>query len=166
MKVLIVNVSDVGGGAAIAGLRLVEALNMHGIEAVLGVPNKKSDSPYVIELPKKRHCFFYRFWRELCDNFWKSKSLKFLTQRLKRKFVTTNTILHRKNFHSQTDINWINNSDFDIVNLHWICGVICNKDIAKIKKPIVWTMHDTWPFCGAEHYPNVLENDVRYTQDK
>ena len=25
-------------------------------------------------------------------------------------------------------------------------------DIAKIKKPIVWTLHDMWAFCGAEHY--------------
>ena len=26
------------------------------------------------------------------------------------------------------------------------------KDISKIKKPIVWTLHDMWAFCGAEHY--------------
>ena len=25
------------------------------------------------------------------------------------------------------------------------------KDIAKIKKPIVWTLHDMWAFSGAEH---------------
>ena len=38
------------------------------------------------------------------------------------------------------------------------------KDIAKIKKPIVWTMHDSWPCCGAEHYQNVLENDTRWQE--
>ena len=25
------------------------------------------------------------------------------------------------------------------------------KDISKIKKPIVWTLHDMWAFSGAEH---------------
>ena len=24
-------------------------------------------------------------------------------------------------------------------------------DISKIKKPLVWTLHDMWGFCGAEH---------------
>ena len=28
-------------------------------------------------------------------------------------------------------------------------------DIGKIKKPIVWTLHDMWAFCGAEHYSQV-----------
>jgi glycosyltransferase involved in cell wall biosynthesis len=27
-------------------------------------------------------------------------------------------------------------------------------DISSIKKPIVWTIYDMWPFCGAEHYTN------------
>ena len=30
--------------------------------------------------------------------------------------------------------------------------------ISKIKSKIVWTMHDMWPFCGAEHYTS----DERY----
>ena len=25
-------------------------------------------------------------------------------------------------------------------------------DIGRINKPIVWTLHDMWAFCGAEHY--------------
>ena len=36
------------------------------------------------------------------------------------------------------------------------------KDISKIQKPIVWTTHDSWICCGAEHHPNILENDSRY----
>jgi glycosyltransferase involved in cell wall biosynthesis len=47
----------------------------------------------------------------------------------------------------------INNADADIVNLHWVNGEMLSiSDIAKIKKPIVWTLHDMWLFCGAEHY--------------
>lgn len=47
----------------------------------------------------------------------------------------------------------INSSDYDIVNLHWTNGeTISIEDIGRIKKPIVWTLHDMWPFCGSEHY--------------
>ena len=42
----------------------------------------------------------------------------------------------------------------DIVHLHWINGGMINvKDLLKINKPIVWTMHDYWPFSGGYHYP-------------
>jgi glycosyltransferase involved in cell wall biosynthesis len=44
-------------------------------------------------------------------------------------------------------------SDNDIINLHWINGEMLSVgDIASIKKPVVWTLHDMWAFCGAEHY--------------
>jgi len=50
----------------------------------------------------------------------------------------------------------INQSDADIVNLHWINNeMISIREIGKIKKPIVWTLHDMWPICGAAH--NVLD---------
>ena len=52
-------------------------------------------------------------------------------------------------------ISRINNSDADIVHLHWVQGeMISIYDISKIKKPVVWTLHDMWAFCGAEHYTN------------
>ena len=164
MKVLLINYTDAGGGAAIAALRLVTALNEHGVYARLGVTDKRTCSPYSFVLPQKRHFVFYRFF---------AKTLRFLRRLSKLffkcipnpfKFRTSNKILHSTNFYSETDIDWINKSDFDIVNLHWIIGTICNKDIAKIKKPIVWTMHDSWPCCGAEHHPNLLENDTRWKE--
>ena len=42
----------------------------------------------------------------------------------------------------------------DIVNLHWInAGMMSVTDLLRINKPIVWTMHDYWPFSGGYHYP-------------
>ena len=164
MKVLLINFTDAGGGAAIAAVRLVNALNEHGIYARLGVSEKKSANPYVITLPKKKHCFVVKAFRRI--NSFAGKLYAPIARRIPNPFAfhTTNGILHTTNFHSDTDINWINNSEFDIVNLHWINGTVCNKDIAKIKKPIVWTMHDSWPCCGAEHHPNVSENDTRWRE--
>ena len=41
MKILLINFTDAGGGAAIAAVRLVTALNEQGIYARLGVSEKK-----------------------------------------------------------------------------------------------------------------------------
>jgi glycosyltransferase involved in cell wall biosynthesis len=47
----------------------------------------------------------------------------------------------------------INSADADIVNLHWTgSGMLSVYTISRIKKPIVWTLHDMWAFSGAEHY--------------
>ncbi|MFN4043840.1 glycosyltransferase [Limnobacter sp.] len=46
----------------------------------------------------------------------------------------------------------INSSEADIVHLHWTCaGLLSIEQIGKIEKPVVWTMHDMWAFCGTEH---------------
>lgn len=46
---------------------------------------------------------------------------------------------------------WVRNAD--IVHLHWINGGLVRlEDIARIEKPIVWTMRDMWPMTGGCHY--------------
>ena len=160
MKILLINFSDTGGGAAMASVRLVNALNENGIYARLGVLKKSTANPYVFNLPQKKTFIKNEGIKKVCNII----NEKLRNKILNHFFKTTNGIKHTTNFHSRTDIKWINNSDFDIVNLHWISGVICNKDIAKINKPLVWTMHDSWPCCGAEHHPNVIENDTRWKE--
>jgi len=46
----------------------------------------------------------------------------------------------------------INASSASIVHLHWVGGdALSIEDIGHICKPIVWTLHDMWPFCGTGH---------------
>jgi len=41
----------------------------------------------------------------------------------------------------------------DLVHLHWVGGESLSlADIARLPRPTVWTLHDMWAFCGAEHY--------------
>ena len=164
MKILHLNYTDTGGGAANAALNLVEEQNKNGIEAKLGVIQKQTASPFVVPVLKKRS-FFIKLVDGVID------TIKFVLNYMQIYsysspaffFKTTNGILHSANNKTLADIKWINNSDFDIVHLHWInSNMLSVKDIAKIKKPIIWTMHDSWSFCGAEHHPNVLEKDNRY----
>lgn len=47
----------------------------------------------------------------------------------------------------------LNAADAGVVNLHWVGDeTLSIEDIGRIRKPMVWTLHDMWPFCGAEHY--------------
>lgn len=47
----------------------------------------------------------------------------------------------------------VNAADADVVHLHWVNREMLSvADIGRVRKPIVWTLHDMWAFCGAEHY--------------
>ncbi len=71
-----------------------------------------------------------------------------------------NNILHSNSFFPSTLHRNLNKSKAKIIHLHWVqSDTISIKSIGKIKKPIVWTLHDSWPFCGCEHHPNYyIEN--------
>jgi glycosyltransferase involved in cell wall biosynthesis len=148
MKILFVNYCDVGGGTAIAQRRLFEAMLAAKINVYMGVTKKYTHCDRIFELPKNK-------------NYEKQEMKK----NKKKLLQTTNPMQHCISKLSKIDVNFINKSDFDVVHLHWIGGGnISVEDVAKIKKPIAWTMHDSWVFCGAEGHPNVREKDMRFIE--
>lgn len=41
----------------------------------------------------------------------------------------------------------------DVLNLHWVNdGLLKTTSIASMPCPVVWTLHDMWPFTGGCHY--------------
>lgn len=55
----------------------------------------------------------------------------------------------------------LNTDNLDVVHLHWVNREMMSvEDIGRIKKPIVWTLHDMWAFCGAEH----VTEEVRWRE--
>jgi glycosyltransferase involved in cell wall biosynthesis len=65
---------------------------------------------------------------------------------------TKNPIIHSPAILPSQWVKRVNNSDADLVHLHWVQGEMLSiADIGRIEKPIVWTLHDMWAFCGAEH---------------
>jgi glycosyltransferase involved in cell wall biosynthesis len=57
------------------------------------------------------------------------------------------------NFFGALNHDDINSSEVDIVHLHWINhGLISIRQLSKVRKPIVWSALDMWPFSGGEHY--------------
>lgn len=161
MKILLLNYTDSGGGAAIAAFGLFNVLRVHGVAAYLGVIERKSTNIAILSLKAGKRYNSHIIIRAFKKLF--IKTVSYLKQKGGFEFQTSNPILHLENKKTLFDIDYINNSDYDLIHLHWINhDMISIEDIKKIKKPIVWTMHDSWVFCGTEHHPNVLENDCRF----
>ncbi|WP_394127407.1 glycosyltransferase [Vibrio hepatarius] len=151
MKVLHVSYQDCSGGAHIAARRICEAQRNAGIDATMLVNSKGSSKTFVRDVSLKRKVY------NMFANMLGQKIAK-----IQRK--STNPILHSLNIFPSKLYHVINSSDCDVVNLHWINAEFMRiEDIAKINKPIVWTLHDMWPFSGAEHYDD-LEYPERYIQ--
>ena len=53
-------------------------------------------------------------------------------------------------------IDWTKRPEYqeaDIIHLHWVNrGMLSIAGLAKLEKPVVWTMRDMWPFTGGCHY--------------
>ncbi len=50
----------------------------------------------------------------------------------------------------------------DVVHLHWIPGLLGISELPAIDRPVVWTFHDQWPICGAEHYTHLVRPRLGY----
>ena len=153
MRVLLVNTSETVGGAAIAAGRLLRALSRNDIEAHLLVRDRQTDSPRVSSLP---HRFLQRF--------------RFAAERLQI-FLANGFTRHRlfdiDNGGFGADITQL--PEFrraDVIHLHWVNQGMLSLDglraILGSGKPVVWTMHDMWPFTGICHYSDGCD---RYTAD-
>ncbi len=140
MRVLIVNTSDTQGGAARATYRLHKSLLAQNIESQMLVQNKSSDDFTVLSEERKIRKYFNKL-RPAIDSI--------PTRSYKDK---TKTLFSPSWFGFSGIANKINEIGPDIVHLHWVCGgMITIEDIARIKAPVVWSLHDNWAFTGGCH---------------
>jgi len=141
MKILIVNTSDIDGGAARASYRLHKSLLALHVNSKMLVQNKIScDFTVIAETSKLRKGF--NKLRPTID----SLPIGFFKER-------TKTLFSPSWFGFSNIVDHINEINPDIVHLHWICGgMMTIEDIARIKAPIVWSLHDMWAFTGGCHY--------------
>lgn len=77
---------------------------------------------------------------------------------------TSNPVLHSPSWLPCQLDRELNASDADLLHLHWVQGdMLSIEAIGRLRKPVVWTLHDCWAFCGSEHYPQNADDD-RYRQ--
>lgn len=143
MRVLHIIPDVNGGGASRATYRIHHALMQFGVQSELLVLEKTQDEPHVHAVNQGALGWLGRKW-------YKQKNRQF--EKYFTNFQTENVATHSLGLTRRGILSKINQSAAEIVHLHWINHMLSIDDIAAIQKPIVWTFHDMWPFCGAEHY--------------
>ena len=131
-----VSESDISGGAARAAYRIHRAMLEQSFDSRMLVQRKLSDDP-TVQGPKG-----------------KLRSVLAVARHTVGKMILG---LQRRPAEVTRCAAWlpsgrdrvINRSGVDVVNLHWICGeMLTVAEIGRINKPLVWTLHDMWAFCG------------------
>jgi glycosyltransferase involved in cell wall biosynthesis len=160
MKVTLINTSDAGGGAPVACLRLLKALEGQKIDAKLLVEYKKTNEGrvkgIVTNIFAKFKASFDFFYERLPFIVFheRDKSVRFA-------FSTANAGFNIKN---NTLIK-----EADILHLHWTnSGFLSIADLKKLVdlgKPIVWTLHDMWTFTGGCHYAGSCNHFINQCGD-
>ncbi len=146
MKITLINKDDFGGGAAMACLRLFKALKANDLDVSMlvqrkTVPDESVKSTVHNKFDKYRSDFNFLYER-----------LSFI---LKERDKSVRFAFSQANAGSDIiDEDDIKNAD--LLHLHWVNGGFLSLDninsLLKLNKPVVWTLHDMWPFTGGCHY--------------
>jgi glycosyltransferase involved in cell wall biosynthesis len=147
MRVALINTMDVKGGAARAAYRLHKALRGTGIDSTYYVRDQQQKDPTI-----------QRFVPDPSP------------QATQRRMLASNALISAYNAYAATrspDIELFSqeraggDENFlvqlprsELINLHWVAGFLDFRLFfsPRMKKPIVWTLHDMNPFTGGCHY--------------
>lgn len=144
MKILHLNHSDSIGGAAKFAYRLHKSLLSANHDSYMCCSSVNVIDSRIFRVNPEKSSQ---------NNFLRAKWAQTIDSQIRRLEKTNIKSFKSPGWVGAVGSKWINNSDFDVVNLHWINGgLISIKEIGRITKPIVWSMLDMWPFLGAEHY--------------
>ncbi|MCX5968973.1 MAG: glycosyltransferase [Cyanobacteria bacterium] len=145
LRVSHVSLQQHTGGAAIATLRIHRALRAHGeglgVDSHLRARYGSGGDPSIEVGPPLGS---NPFWLRLQPR---------LTALARRGFMPAYPITHSTAWPSTGLGRELSRSDSDLIHLHWLGDQILSiEEIGSLPQPLVWTLHDQWAFCGAEHY--------------
>lgn len=140
MNIVHVCNSDTNGGAARAAYRLHRSLIKASVDSSMLVCEKSSDDQSV----------------QVSRQNISLQLLNKVKNRLNNKrwmgFSAPHQLMHSTANFSSGILNVLQSQSCDLVNLHWLgSNTLTIEEIGRISQPIVWTLHDMWAFCGAEH---------------
>ena len=141
MKSILVNYSDLAGGAAIAAYRIHKSLRSLEVDSSMWVNKKLSDDFSVYADDSLAHRLTSQLkasgTRSLAKSLFKEASATY------RSYNVLPSGLGKR----------LDASDAQLVHLVWVNGECLSiNQIGRLKKPVVMTLQDMWAFCGAEHY--------------
>jgi len=149
MNVLMLNTYDEWGGAAKAALRLSRGLQGAGIASRLLVQGKSGDARDVLgsKDPLVRFAHGVRtHLGTLAPRLYPHKPVNNFSPALL----------------PDTLAGQVAPLAPDLVHLHWLgAGFLRIETLRRFDRPLVWTLHDSWPFTGGCHLPG---DCVRYRE--
>lgn len=148
LKILFVSTSDMSGGAARAAYRIHKGIQNIGVSSMMFVKSKQSKDDTVIPLQyfQKRN-YIAKIFR------WGINKIKNKVQHYRWHKYPNKDSIYMSDLRSCSINGAFQKLDYNILHLHWTNLRFLNlKELQKVKKPIVWTLHDSWAFCGICHY--------------
>jgi len=140
VKALILNTSDFDGGADRAAYRLHQGLRFIGIDSTMLVQERSKDDGSIIGPQSKLEQTLNKS-RPLLD------TLPIRLYGHRQNVIFTPAALPSRIPHS------VRKHDPDVVHMHWVGrGFLNVETISRMKRPMVWTLHDMWAFTGGCHY--------------
>lgn len=140
MRLAIVSTYDSLGGAARAAFRLHKGLLSKGVDSNMLVQKKESENSKVFGIFSRNE----KLWSEIAIR---------LNGIQLRKYPNKENYIFSPSLYGGFNEQRYNNK-FDLFNIHWIGGGFQSiNSIAKITKPIILTLHDSWAFTGGCHIP-------------
>lgn len=141
---LLISSTDLRGGAGRAALRIHQGLTQSGVESRMNVLLKQSSDQAVISVYRSSGPAAYNLRAGL-----NRAPLLLYPQRY-------------GDFSPQmvSGSRWkaglaegSGNRGFDLVHLNWVAsGFVGLRSLARVRVPVVWTLHDMWAFTGGCHY--------------
>ncbi len=153
LRILMLNTYESSGGAAVAASRLHKAFRRLKVDSRMVVLYRSSLDPSVYPAwPKFGFAKLVQCFLHLVENVLVKLDMAKLGVAGPKSF----------SLESYADIDrLIQIHDPDVVHINWVCNRFLSvKSIGRIQKPIVWTFHDMWAFCGTEH----VASNERYVE--
>ena len=136
MKTLILSTSDVEGGAARAAYRLHQGLRTIGVSSQMLVRARFSGDKSVI-----------------AEKSFLTKVGPQMNNLPMRRYPNRERKLFSAQWFPDAIAPKVAKINPDVVNMHWVCnGFLQIETLAKLNKPLFWTLQDMWAFTGGCHY--------------
>lgn len=148
LRILTVNVSDSSGGAARAAYRIYKATVEAGVDGQFLVKNKSLNDPNVLAVQ-----IFDSLGSFKAPFRWLLHKINNKLQQAQWRPYPNRQDVFMSDLRGSSLHGALQKIEYDILHLHWInLRFVDIEDLAKVTKPIVWTLHDCWPFTGVCHY--------------
>jgi glycosyltransferase involved in cell wall biosynthesis len=140
MKILHLNGADIEGGAAKAATRLLQGLRGQGADARLYVQRKTGSDP-LVNGPRSIFGKAFGYARPTLEQL----LCGIKPGKLRGPFCAA--------LLSDGLGSLVREAAPDIVHLHWVARMMRLETLRSLNVPVVWTLHDSWPFTGGCYLP-------------